>query len=252
MRVGAALASFAVAATTLSIAVHARAQGIDEFGAYGTDVHRESPQEWAFELRFGRYLPNVDDGVAGTPFESTFGNGNRYLVGFEVDWQLLRIPYFGSIGPGVGWGYTKMTARAPLASGDGLSEQDTSLTLMPMYAVGVARVDVFARELQIPVVPYGKLGFGYALWWAGDGDGTARDDSGTLGRDASIGWQFALGAMLHLDPLDRASALEMDTDTGVNNSYIFVEWYYSDLDGFDGSDMQVGTSTWMAGLAFEI
>jgi hypothetical protein len=44
----------------------------------------------------------------------------------------------------------------------------------------------------------------------------------------------------------------MDAATGVNNSYFFLEWYNSQLDGFGGDQMQVGTSTWMLGLAFEI
>jgi hypothetical protein len=120
-----------------------------------------------------------------------------------------------------------------------------------MYAVAVFRVDVLARETLVPLVPYAKGGLGYALWWASDGDGLAREE-GVVGEDTSYGWQFALGGMLLLDSFDRDSAVEMDTATGVNNSYFFLEWYYSDLDCFGGDCMQVGTSTWMLGLALEI
>jgi hypothetical protein len=56
--------------------------------------------------------------------------------------------------------------------------------------------------------------------------------------------------MLLLDVLDRSSAVEMDTTTGVNNSYFFLEWYRSQLGTSD--QMKVGTSTWMLGLALEI
>ena len=59
-----------------------------------------------------------------------------------------------------------------------------------------------------------------------------------------------LGGMLLLDVLDRSSAVEMDTTTGVNNSYFFLEWYRSQLGTSD--QMKVGTSTWMLGLALEI
>jgi hypothetical protein len=235
----------------------ANAQGTDEFGAYGgaEERYHGSPQNAAFELRFGPYRPGVDDELSGAaPFEQTFGDDTRFLIGLEVDWQALRIPYFGTFGPGFGWGYTKFTADALLADGSGnRSAQTTSLEIMPMYLVGVLRVDVLARETAIPFVPYAKLGVGYALWWSSDGDGASHADDGTVGRDASYGYQYALGGMLLLDFMDPGAAVQMDNASGVNNSYFFIEWYVSQLDGFgSGDQMQVGTNTWMLGLAFEI
>jgi hypothetical protein len=59
--------------------------------------------------------------------------------------------------------------------------------------------------------------------------------------------------MLLLDVFDDESALELDSTLGVNSSYLFFEFYGSDLDGFgSGNQMQVGTHTWFTGLAFEI
>jgi hypothetical protein len=37
-----------------------------------------------------------------------FGDANRYMFGIEADWQAWRAPYIGSLGIGVGWGYTQM------------------------------------------------------------------------------------------------------------------------------------------------
>jgi len=245
-----------VALAALAPAVPALAQGTDELGAYGGLERRhqyESPQNAAFELRFGPYRPEVDSEFGGArPFDDTFGGDNRYLIGIEVDWQALRIPHFGSFGPGVGWGYTKFSADALLTDGSGeRSAQETTLNIMPMYLVGVLRVDVLARDTYVPLVPYAKAGLGYALWWSSDGDGTAHGDDGTAGRGASYGVQWALGAMLLLDAIDRTSAIAMDASTGVNNSYFFLEWYRSQL-GTSGNQMQVGTNTWMLGLALEI
>jgi len=233
----------------------AQAQGVDELGVYGESEHElyASPQHAALEIRFGRYLPNVDDEFNGgaTPFADTFGNDNRYLIGLELDWQALRIPHFGSLGPGIGWGYTKATANAVVTRTGERSDQETSLAIMPMYLVGVLRVDLFAKDMGIPLVPYGKVGLGYALWWSRSGDDSARDDAGAIGRGTSFGWQYALGGMLLLDALDERSAAEMDENSGVNNSYFFLEWYNSHLDGFGGDRMEVGTNTWMLGLALE-
>jgi hypothetical protein len=59
--------------------------------------------------------------------------------------------------------------------------------------------------------------------------------------------------MLLLDFFDPRAAREADNSVGINNSYLFTEWYYSDLSGFGSSNrMQVGTSTWVLGLALEI
>jgi hypothetical protein len=242
------------AALTFST-VPAFAQGVDALGAYGgrhEEGQYQSPQSAAFELRFGPYRPEVDSELGGpTPFADTFGNDNRYLFGIEVDWQALRIPKFGSFGPGVGWGYTHFGAKALLADGTGnRSAQDTTLSIMPMYLVGVLRVDVLAKETVIPFVPYAKAGFGYAMWWAGDGDGAAYDDNGNIGHGSSYGFQFALGGMLMLDFLDRTSAVEMDNSTGVNHTYFFLEWYRSQLG--TGDQMKVGTNTWVLGLTLEI
>jgi hypothetical protein len=246
---------------TLATAPPAAAQGVDAFGMYGkkrTGVPVESPQEAAFEFRIGRYVPSIDDEFQNAaPYQETFGTKNRYSIGFEVDWQAFRIPFLGTLGPGVGLEYTKISAPSFLASDPNLqtragSGETSSLTIFPIYAVAVLRADYLARELGIPLVPYVKLGLGTAFWSVGTGDGTAKQN-GVSGKGFSYGPQFALGGMLLLDAIDPVSAIEMDANTGVNNSYFFVEWYVSELNGFgSGGQLQVGTNTWVLGLALEI
>jgi hypothetical protein len=232
----------------------AAAQGVDEFGAYGTGPrdHGESPQYGAAEVRFGRYIPAVDSSVSGTPFRDTFGDSSRYMFGLEGDWQLIRIPHLGSLGPGFGWGYTRATGRARLTSDPTkVSGEQTALSVMPFYLVGVLRADVFARDFGVPIVPYAKLGIGYALWWASDAGNTSRIN-GVLGRGSSYGPQYALGAMFLLDELDPQTARDADNSLGINNSYIFGEWYGSELDAFGSkTSMNVGANTWVLGLAIE-
>jgi hypothetical protein len=243
----------AALAVTLPVA-GAHAQGVDDFGGYGhkRGVQSESKQEAAFELRFGRYVPEVDDPLSSRPFHDTFGNSNRFLLGAELDWQLLRVPHLGSIGPGVGWGLTKFAAPAKFSNGSGISSADTRLWIMPAYLVGVLRADVFARDLKIPLVPYAKLGLGYALWWSSDGNRSA-SANGKSGKGASYGLTYALGAMFLLDVLAPDDAVTADGLTGINNSYVFAEWFRPQLDGF-GSDkvLDVGSSSWVLGIAIEM
>jgi hypothetical protein len=242
-----------LAAALVSLPAHA--QGVDEFGGYGAKrgTQSESKQEAAFELRFGRYLPEVDSQLSSTPFQSTFGNDTRYLFGAEADWQLLRIPHFGTLAPGIGWGYTKFSAKARFAANGELSGTTTRLAIMPMYLVAVARADVIPKELKIPLVPYAKLGFGYGLWWSSDGKRSAEAPDGKKGRGASYGLTYALGGMFLLDVLDEDDAVTADGITGINNSYIFAEWFRPQLDGFGSAKvLDIGSSSWLLGIALEI
>jgi len=249
------LYSVGLTLAALSWSLSAHAQGVDEFGAYGKGKRgqqSESTQDAAFELRFGRYLPEVDDQLGSTPFRTAFGNDARFLFGFEVDWQLIRIPHFGTLAPGVGWGLTKFGADAPFSNGSGVSSTETRIWIMPMYLVGVVRADVLPRDFSIPLVPYAKLGFGYGLWWSSDGEKSAKVD-GVSGKGASYGLTYALGGMFLLDILDEDDAASADGLTGINNSYIFAEWFRPQLDGF-GSDtvLDIGSSSWLVGIAMEL
>jgi hypothetical protein len=209
----------------------------------------ESPQRFAFELRFGPYRPQIDDTFPQSkPYETVFGTDRRVMFGLEFDWQIYRIPYVGTIGPGIGWSYTHMSATAIRADGQP-SVEETGLGIMPTYGVGVLRIDGLARQTGIPLVGYGKAGLGYAWWWTGN-------DMETQRRGHTWGTQFALGGMFLLDIIDSHSSVEIDNEWGVNNSYVFFEWMVANLNDFksksDTSVMRVGTNTWMMGLAFEM
>jgi len=222
-----------------------------------SEARTESPQSWAFEFRVGPYKPRIDNEFGGSgPYEQVFGNGRRWFVGAELDYQALRIPHFGTLGPGLGWSYTSMSANSKLSEGDDYSSEKTSLWIMPMYAIAVLRVDVLATDLGVPLVPYVKGGLGYALWTAKDGLGTSsyETDDGTVeGKGRTYGWHFAAGLMLQLDPFDGHASRQLDNTVGVNHSYFFAEWMMAGLDGFGASDqMRVGTSNWVIGLAFEL
>jgi hypothetical protein len=226
---------------------------VDEFGAYGKKARSESSQVGMLEVRFGAYNPRVDQSVPnGTPYADSFGDSTRYILGLEGDWQLMRIPHLGTLGPGLGWGYTRSSGYARLTSNlDQLSDESTSLTVMPIYLVAVLRADVLPREFGIPLVPYAKLGLGTAIWSSADGGETAYAN-GIKGTGFSYGPQYALGGMFLLDILDQQTARDADVSLGINNSYVFGEWYVSDLDAFGSTKrLNVGANTWVVGLAIE-
>jgi len=212
----------------------------------------ESPQRFAFELRFGPYRPNIDEGFGNSsrqPYSYVFGDDKRILFGLEFDWQVFRIPMLGTIGPGFGIGYTNMSAQARIQATGEFAAEETSLTILPMYGVGVLRIDTLARETAIPLVAYGKAGVGLGFFKTGN-------DLETQAKGHTWGTHYAVGAMFLLDSLDTHSAQQLDNEMGINNTYIYLEWMMSRLDGFgrgkDASVMNIGADTWVLGLAFEM
>lgn len=250
---GLALAAFSV---VTALAVDASAQenvlGGDwrqSARARRSEAYR-SPQRFAVELRFGGYYPQVDDEFGGDgPYHKVFGGGPQFYFGLEVDWQALRIPFVGVIGPGLGWGYTSRGTKALVSGTDTESGEDTSLTIMPWHLSAVLRVDELYRRTGIPVVPYAKFGLAFATWSAATTDGVSTFE-GVKGQGTTWGEHLALGGMLALNFLDPQSAADMDENAGVNHAYVFGEWMDMRLDGIGSRpQMHVGSSSWVVGLA---
>jgi hypothetical protein len=226
-----------------------------------------SPREWAIELRFGPYAPDVDSEFSGgaTPYKTMFGGKRHLMSQLEFDWQFFQA--FGSLGVGAVVGYynesakafvfdpttgkcqpdPKSTTGACLLSGD-----MTSLRLIPVAALLVYRWDVAAAHWKIPLVPYAKLGLNYTFWEINNGNGNVPEYKGGHGSGGTAGWQAAAGMSLLLDILDPDAARGLDMETGVNHSYVFFEWNHVDASGLGMSKkLHVGDSRWVLGLMFE-
>jgi hypothetical protein len=221
-----------------------------------------SPQNFALEIRAALYNPQVDsdpqlkDLSSGKkPFAASFGSPTRFEVGLEFDWQALRIPNVGSLGPGISVGYYNVSALAPLTdSPQTLSGETTTLEILPMYAVAVFRLDVLWRQAHIPLVPYAKAGVGLALWRASNTVGTSVSPPPGLvvGEGHTWGSQFAAGLAFNIGVLDPNSVRQLDEATGINNTYLFAEFMAATLDGIAQSDpLRVGSDSFAFGVSFE-
>jgi hypothetical protein len=240
------------------------------------------------EIRFGPYLPDVDSGVPAsapvgmrTPFTDVFGlncgattpvfTGSvspRVLGGVEVDYHPIRIPFVGSLGPGVGWSFTSFSNNAQLSSSTRsapvCSAENTTLTIMPMYGAAVLRADELMRRTGIPIVPYGKFGVGVAWWRSSNDLGTeqicgtgaaARCTSATTpvvahGTGLTPSLHFAVGAALALNFLEPQASARLDASTGVHHAYVFGEYYNDKLQLFANA-LHVEASSFVGGLAVD-
>lgn len=221
-------------------------------------------KDFAFELRFGAYRPDVDSEFSDPavhPYKDVYG-GNRHLMSqFEFDWQFFQA--FGSLSLGGVVGYYSHSAKAFVADSEGKpkvdakgafirSGDDTSLRLIPTALLLVYRFDVLALHYGFPLVPYAKLGLNYTFWRITDGNGNIPHYLSGRGSGGTLGWQAAAGISLMLDFIDPMAARGLDLETGVNHTYLFFEWDKVEANGLGQSNkLHVGDSSWVLGLLFE-
>lgn len=209
------------------------------------------PTHFHVEVRFAPYSPRVDEEPSLTRpvFEEFFGGNPKFYFGLELDWLPLYIPYVGSIGAGFGWGWTRASGNTRLADGSEAEDVTTALTIFPMHASGIIRLDGLVRDLHIPIVPYGKIGFGFAPW-----DVSAPSDNTVNGVSAnglSWGLHAAVGGAIALNGFDQAAAMTMKEETGIRFAYIWAEWMGDFLGEFSDDQMYVGTSTVALGIGLD-
>jgi hypothetical protein len=234
-----------------------RAQEILSGSGDVPERHRyASPQNFAFELKFGPYKPDIDsefvDRGGRTPYADFFGNGNHLMSQIEFDWQFFH--KFGSIGLGVGAGFFQVSGPAPKGDGTGVLSGDTSrLRIAPFSLSAVYRFDYLLDKKDFPLVPYGKAGVDWAYWSITDGNGEiAHDGAGGVGQGGTTGWHVTAGAALVLDFFDPDAAREFDADMGVNHTAITFEYTHADLSGLGQANrLHVGDTTWSLGLLLE-
>ena len=220
-----------------------------------TTAHAETPRTSMFELHIGSYEPQIDDQFVGaTPYADIFEQEAPLLFGFHADRQVWS--GFGSAAVGMGIRYGSVTGTARLEDG-AQSEDATELHLLPVTLSAVYRFDVAAQRWNVPLVPYVKAGLNYTVWWILNGRGEianswGTDGEGHVGSGGTMGWFGAGGLQLLLDFFDSEMAAEFDTESGVNNSYLFVEYTMSEVNDF-GSDesLELSSEHLSFGLMFE-
>ena len=215
--------------------------------AIAKDQDDESPVNMMFEFKGGMYAPKN----LGSAFDKHFGNNSGYNLEIEYDWQFWR--GVGSLGLGFHFGYGNIGGSSIDESGESTVDS-TRLHWIPFRLSLVYRFDYLWQRFSFPVTLYVKAGFDYVIWLVKDGsDNIATDDEGNKARGGTFGFHVVAGLAFVLDWFAPSMAKSFDVEWGVNNSYIFAEYMYANINNFKtGGAMDLTDYTaWHVGIGLE-
>ena len=224
-------------------------------GSVAPGVAAESPRSMMFEFHLGPYTPQVDRAFEkSAPYNDIFGDEAMMMFGAHMDYQFFQ--RFGSIALGggarIGW-----VEGLALNEDESKSSDQTSLHVLPLTATLTYRFDWMSQNWNLPIVPYGKVGLTYTVWWVTNGNDEIantydKDDVGREGHGGTFGFHAGGGVQILLDWFGEGMAAEFDTEAGVNNSFLFFEYAYHSVNDFGSkTSIDLGDETFSAGLMFE-
>jgi hypothetical protein len=190
------------------------------------------------EVRYGNVFladPNIRavyGGRIGSDDTSPQGTGNG-LLQVEFGPQIFRIMELD-----FGIGFFQALANTVDSEGSPSSEK-TMLTWYPLSVDGTLRAHFFDEQF---LVPYARYGYDYIIWnekWD-DGAGGKNKISG-----AKAGSHYGYGVSILLDTFARERASLLEAQTGINDTFITVEWRRQAVDSgsgliFSGEAITVG------------
>jgi len=226
---------------------------------------------WHVGIRLGPYVPQIDAQLGGGkhPYQDMFGSSSAWLPMLDVDYILWN--QVGQLGVGFSLGYMSKSAHAwavctpdqigcidtpgdphrTRASGD-----ENSFHLIPTAVTATYRFTYLDDEYGIPVVPYGRGGLAYYLWYSDGPNGDASvamtpSGTSTTAKGASLGLVGSVGIAIRAERIDSDAARSM-RDSGIEHAGFYAEVQEAWVNGFSNSKkLSVGDATWFAGVDFE-
>lgn len=173
-----------------------------------------SKQVGNFEIRYGTFLQLQDEAI-----QEVYGDRGHEMLQVEFGPQLTR---FVELDLEAGF-YQELATT--VSSGGAASNQKTMLTWLPLGASASLRLHVVDEQL---IVPFAKVGMDYVYFseLTDNAEGSGKDRVG----GSKVGNHYALGANILLDVFARGRASLLEAQTGINDTYITVEYRRQNID----------------------
>jgi hypothetical protein len=205
----------------------------------------ESDRWGSVDVRLMGYRPNIDaEFPSATPYRDAFGGDRGWMFRLSLGKNIWN--EIGTLEYTIGTGYFEKY-------GEGRSPNDPTVTAATAFkvvplSVGLSyRFDWLQRRFGVPLAPYARAAFERYNWWILGGNEIA-EVNGRSGVGATHGISVTGGLAIELDFLHPEMAMEMDADTGINDTYVFIDFTKSFIDdfgrrrSFDLSDEQIAVA----------
>jgi hypothetical protein len=221
-------------------------------------VEKDSPRNWTVNFRFGTYMPEIDSEFAAgvvTPYKRLFDNESLWLWRSEIGYLVTDVP--GSVFLTLEAGFGRISGHGLEVETNEASGDATRMHFVPLSLGVMYQMDLLAHRYGFPLVPYGRGGFGYTIWWITDGLGevpspATHSGDESDGSGATMGFYYGGGLRLLLDFMAPGMAYTFDREMGFNDSYVFCDLTRYRLDDFSGGDSFILSDTQFSfGLGFD-
>ncbi len=198
---------------------------------FALPILAESPKSASFEIGGGTLTPT------GAIVETVYGTDEREPV-FHLRNGLL---FWSILDLGASIDFCQITGRRIGTIGGEDSAEVSRLTLVPIAATALVRLDVFPNQ---PLVPYGGGGIAYLVW----SERSPADDESVDGD--KYGWTGVAGVQILLDWMEPDRAADVDGFWGVNDTYLNVELSRTQYDRLGRGNEGLDLSHWTGRATF--
>lgn len=164
--------------------------------------------------------------------EAVYGETGNNILQVEAGPQILRLcgPSCGGlIEFDVGAGFFQELDWTITGEGEPSGER-TMMTWFPLTVDGVVRLQFLDEQI---LVPHARFGLDYVFWreeWDVQTGGKQKV------RGSKSGSHYGFGGALLLDPLGPSRASLLEAQSGINDTYLVVEWRRQDVSPEEGLD----------------